>query len=104
MEMRQKTLQSHCNNVRRQLFYDTKTVHEPDIKHSEQSNVFEKMKEKTEKTNEQSIKIVLAATTTVTRECAVVLPKYKSLTRSIKGKRGWENKPTTLKDAADPTK
>ena len=35
-------------------------------------------------------KIVQDATATVTRECAVALPKYKSLARSIERQHGWE--------------
>ena len=51
-------------------------LHKPDIKHSEQLKILEKMKKVA---NEQPRKILQDATALVTRECAVALPKYKSL-------------------------
>ena len=53
------------------------------MKHSEQLRVLDKMKEKAVNSNEQPRKIVQDTTATITRECAVALPKYKSLARSI---------------------
>ena len=75
-----------------------KHLHEPDMKQSEQLKVSEKMKEKAANSNKQPRKIVQDTTATITRECAVALPKYKSLARSIQRQRGWGKNPTTLKD------
>ena len=85
------------------VFTTKEHLHEPDMKHSEQLKVLEKMKEKTANSNEQPRKIVQDTTATITREYAVALPKYKSLARSIQSQRGWGNKPTTLKDVAIPS-
>ena len=85
------------------VFTAREHLHEPDMKHSEQLKVLEKMKEKAANSNEQPRKIVQDTTTTITCECAVVLPKYKSLARSIQKQCGWGNNPTTLKDVAIPS-
>ena len=74
------------------------------MKHSEQLKVLEKMEEKAANSNEQPRKIVQDTTATITRECALALPKCKSLARSIQRQRGWGNNPTTLKDVAIPSK
>ena len=60
------------------------------------------LKEKAANSNEQPRKTVQDGTATVTRECAVALPEYKSLPRSIQRQRGWGNNPT-LKDVAIPS-
>ena len=78
-------------------------LHEADTKHLEQLKVLEKMKEKAANSNEQPRKIVQDATATITRECAVALPKYKNLAWSIQRQRGFGNNPTTLKDVAIPS-
>ena len=57
------------------VFTTREHLHEPDMKHSEQLKVLEKMK----------------------------IPKYKSLARCIQRQRGWGNNPTTLKDVAIPS-
>ena len=74
-------------------------LHKPDMKHSEQLKVLEKMEEKAATSNEQPRKIVQDTTATNTRECAVALPKCKSLARNIQRQRGWGNNPTTLKES-----
>ena len=61
------------------------------------------MKEKVVNSNEQPRKMVQDTTATITRGCAVALPTYKSLARSIQRQRGWGNNPTTLKDVAIPS-
>ena len=85
------------------VFTTREHLHEPDMKHSEQLKVLETMKEKAANSNEQPRKIVQDTTATITSECAVALPKYKSLARSIQRQRGWGNNPTTLKDVAIPS-
>ena len=86
------------------VFTTREHLHEPDMKHSEQLKVLEKMEEKAANSNEQPRKIVQDTTATITRECALALPKCKSLARSIQRQRGWGNNPTTLKDVAIPSK
>ena len=78
-------------------------LHEPDMKHSDQLNVSEKIKEKAANSNTQPRNIVQDTTATFTRECAVAMPKYKSLVRSIQRQRGWGNNPGTLKDVVIPS-
>ena len=56
---------------------------EPHMKHSEQLKVLEMKKEKAANSNGQPRKIVQDTTATITRKCAVELPKYKNLARSI---------------------
>ena len=85
------------------VFTTREHLHEPDMKHSEQLKVLEKMEEKAATSNEQPRKIVQDTTATNTRECAVALSKCKSLARSIQRQRGWGNNPTTLKDVAIPS-
>ena len=48
--------------------------------------------------NEQPRKFVQDAAATITRECAMALPKYKSVSGSIQRQRRWGNNPETLKD------
>ena len=79
-----------------------KHLHEPDMKHSEQLKVLEKMRGKAANSNKQPTKIVVDTTSTITRVCAVALPKYKSLARSIQRQRGWRKNPTTLQDVTMP--
>ena len=85
------------------VFTTREHLHEPDMKYSEQLKVLEKMKEKAANSNEQPRKIVQDTTATITSDCAVALPKYKSLARSIQRQRGWGNNLTTLKDMAIPS-
>ena len=81
------------------FFTTSEHLHEPDMKHSEQLKVLEKMEGKAATSNEQPRKIVQDTTATNTRECAVALPKYKSLARNIQRQRGWGNNTTTLKES-----
>ena len=53
------------------VFTTREHLHEPDMKHSEQLKVLEKMKEKAANSNEQPRKIVQDTTATITSECAV---------------------------------
>ena len=85
------------------VFTTREHLHEPDMKHSEQLKVLEKMKENAANSKEKPRKIVQDTTATNTSECAVALPKYKSLARSIQRQRGWGNNPTILKDVAIPS-
>ena len=82
------------------VFTTREHLHEPDMKQSEQLKVLEMMKEKAPNCNEQPRKIVQDTTATIMHECAVALPKYKSLARSIQRQRWWGNNPTTF---AHPT-
>ena len=67
------------------------------MNHSEQIKVLEKkMKKKAANSREPPRKLVHDAT--VTRECAVALPNYKSLARSIQR----QSNPTILKDVSTP--
>ena len=85
------------------VFTTREHLHQPDMKHSEQLQVLEKIKEKAANSTEQPRKIVQDTTATITREFAVALPKFKNLARSIQRQRGWGNNPTTLKDVAIPS-
>ena len=85
------------------VFTTTEHLHEPDMNHSEQLKVLEKMKEKAANSNEQPRKIVQDTTATFTRECAVALPKNRSLAQSVQRQRGWGKNPTALKDVAIPS-
>ena len=85
------------------VFTTREHLQEPDMKHSEQRKVLEKMKEKAANSNVQPRKTVQETTATITSKCAMALPKYKSLARSIQRQRGWWNSPTTLKDVAIPS-
>ena len=57
------------------VFTTREHLHERDVKHSEQLNVLEKMKGKAANSNERPRKIVQDTTATITRDCAVALPK-----------------------------
>ena len=103
VDMRQKTVQSHCNNVRRQRFHNKRALTRTSIKHLEQLKVLENMKKKAADSNEQWRKVDQDTTATITRECAVALPKYKNLAQSIQRQRALGNNPftmITMKDVA----
>ena len=78
------------------VFTTREHLHEPDMKHSEELKVLEKMEEKAATSNEQPRKIVQDTTATITRECAVALLKCKSLARNIQRQRGWGNNTTLM--------
>ena len=85
------------------VFTTREHLHEPDMKHSEQLKVLEKMKEKAAKSNEQPRKVVQDTTATITLDFTEALPKYKSLARSIQRQHGWGNNPTASTDVAIPS-
>ena len=78
------------------VFTTRESLHRPDVKHSEQLKVLEMMEEKAANSNEQPRKFLQDATTTITCECAVELPNYKSLAKSIQRQCGCGNNATTL--------
>ena len=104
VEMRQKTVQSHCNDVRRQHFYNNRALARTRYETFGATEGFGKdEREEAANSNEQPRKIVQDTTATITRECPPALLKYKSLDRSNQGKRGWGNKRMKLKKFKDVT-
>ena len=103
VEMRQETVQSHCNNVRRQRFHNKRALRRTRYEAFGATEGFGKDERESCEFQWAAKKIVQDTTATITRECAVALPKYKSLARSIQRQRGWGINPTTLKDVAIPS-
>ena len=101
--MRQKTVQSHCNNVRRQRFRNKRALVRTRYEAFGATEGFGKDERESREFQRAANKTAQATTATITSVCAVALPKYKSLARSIQRQRGWGNNPTTLKDVAIPS-
>ena len=72
------------------VFTTREHLPEPDMKHSEQLKILEKMKEKAANSNEQPGKIVQDTTALITRECAVALPNARAWPEAFKGNVGAE--------------